>query len=48
MTKLIKMIGLLFLPVAAVVLIVTMFNARLGKGTKNIFIQEYDEQDIYG
>ncbi len=47
MSKLIKVIGLLFLPLAAL-LFVFAFIAKTGKNGKNVFVQEYDEQNIYG
>ena len=48
MSKLLKVIGLLFLPIAAIVLVFTILNGRTSKSGKSFFIQEYDEQNIYG
>lgn len=44
----IKLIGLLFFPLALLILIVSFMNARSSKPGKGFFVQEFDEQNIYG
>ncbi len=48
MSKLVKLIGLLFLPVAVIAFVVALFYGKPGKNRKSFFIQEFDEQNIYG
>ncbi|HEY9165383.1 MAG TPA: hypothetical protein VIS48_04420 [Candidatus Kryptonia bacterium] len=48
MSKFMKVVGLLFLPIAAILIVAAMLNGRAGKIGKGFFIQEYDEQNIYG
>jgi hypothetical protein len=48
MSRVVKVIGLLFLPVAAIVFLFAMLGSKSGKDEKSTFVQEYDEQDIYG
>ena len=48
MSRLVKVIGLLFLPVAAIIFLFAMLSGKSRKNGKSIFVQEYDEQDIYG
>jgi hypothetical protein len=48
MSRLIKVIGLLFLPVAALVFIFALLSGKAAKGGKGLFVQEFDEQNIYG
>ncbi len=48
MNRLIKVIGLIFLPVAAILFVLALLSGRDGKTGKNFFIQEYDDQNIYG
>lgn len=48
MSKFLKIIGLIFLPVAAVIFVFTFLNGNADKSGKGFFIKEYDEQNIYG
>ncbi len=48
MSRLFKVIGLLFLPVAALVVMFAFLSGKPGKSAKSHFLQEYDEQNIYG
>jgi hypothetical protein len=48
MNKFLKIAGLLFLPVAAIVFAFALLNGGAGKRGKSFFIKEYDEQNIYG
>jgi len=48
MNKFLKIVGLLFLPVAAIVFVFALINGGAGKQGKGFFIKEYDEQNIYG
>ncbi|MFZ1081376.1 MAG: hypothetical protein WAO19_05555 [Candidatus Kryptoniota bacterium] len=48
MSKFLKFIGLLFLPIAVVVFLFAILNGNANKSGKNFFIQEFDEQNIYG
>jgi len=48
MSTFVKVVGLIFLPLAAIVLIFTMLNSGSGKSGRGFFIKEYDEQNIYG
>ncbi len=48
MSKVLKLLGLLFLPIAVLVFVFAIFYGRTGKSGKNFFLQEYDEQNIYG
>ncbi|MGO9481015.1 MAG: hypothetical protein ACLP05_04435 [Candidatus Kryptoniota bacterium] len=48
MSKFLKFIGLLFLPIAALVFLFAILNSKAGKSGKNLFIQEFDDQNIYG
>ncbi len=48
MNKIVKMIGLLFLPIAAIIFLAALLDGKAGKNRKKMFLQEYDEQDIYG
>lgn len=47
MSKALKLLGLLFLPVAVIVFALAMFYGRTNKNGKNFFVKEYDEQNIY-
>lgn len=48
MSRLIKVMGLLFLPVAAIVVVFALLNGKTRKNGKSLFVQEFDEQNIYG
>lgn len=48
MSKLVKLVGLVFLPVAVIAFAIAFFYGKPGKGGKSFFLQEFDEQDIYG
>jgi len=48
MNKFLKILGLIFLPVAALVVIFAALSGGTGKHGKSFFIKEYDEQNIYG
>ncbi len=48
MSKFLKVIGLIFLPVAALIFVFALLNGSAGKSGKGFFIKEYDEQNIYG
>ena len=48
MSKFLKVIGLLFLPVAAIIFMFALFNGKPAKRGKGLFVQEFDEQNIYG
>ena len=48
MGKLLKIVGLIFLPVVALAFVFTLLNSGAGKSSKSFFIKEYDEQNIYG
>lgn len=48
MSKAIKLIGLLFLPLAVIIFILTFLGNKPGKNAKDFFLHEYDEQNIYG
>ncbi len=48
MNKIIKLVGLLFLPLAILIFVVSFFNTRTPRSGKGFFIQEFDEQNIYG
>jgi hypothetical protein len=48
MSNFMKVLGLIFLPLAAIVFVFAMLNGGAGKSGKNFFIKEYDEQNIYG
>ncbi len=48
MSRLVKMIGLLFLPIAAIIFLFALLGGKQRKNGKSVFVQEYDEQDIYG
>ncbi|HUI30962.1 MAG TPA: hypothetical protein VLX91_12175 [Candidatus Acidoferrales bacterium] len=48
MGKFLKIIGLIFLPIAALVFVFALVNGGSGKSGRNFFIKEYDEQNIYG
>lgn len=48
MSKLVKLVGLLFLPIAVIAFMAALFYGKPGKSGKGVFIQEFDEQNIYG
>ena len=48
MSRIVKVIGLLFLPVAAIIFLFAMLDGKSSKTGKSTYVQEYDEQDIYG
>lgn len=48
MSKFLKILGLIFLPVAALIFVFALLGDGTGKHGKNFFIKEYDEQNIYG
>ncbi len=48
MSKFLKILGLIFLPMAALVFAFALLSGGAGKHGKNFFIKEYDEQNIYG
>lgn len=48
MSNFLKIIGFVFLPVAAILFLFALLNGETGKSGKNFFIKEYDEQNIYG
>ena len=48
MSKFLKFIGLLFLPIAAVILLFAVLNGKTVKDGKSFFVQEFDDQNIYG
>ena len=47
MSKALKLLGLLSLPVAVIVFAFAIFHGRTNKNGKNFFVREYDEQNIY-
>ena len=48
MSKFLKILSLIFLPLAAIVFVLALLGGVAGKHGKNFFIKEYDEQNIYG
>jgi hypothetical protein len=48
MSKFVKILGLIFLPVAAIVFVFAFLSNNAGKSNRSFFIREYDEQNIYG
>lgn len=48
MSKAVKLIGLLFFPVAVIIFVFAFLGGRPGKDGKHLFLHEYDEQNIYG
>lgn len=48
MSKIVMVIGLLFLPVAAIIFVFVLLGGKSAREGKSLFLQEYDEQDIYG
>ncbi len=48
MSKIVKLVGILFLPVAVIIFIFAFLGGRAGEKGKDLFLQEYDEQNIYG
>lgn len=48
MSKALKLIGLLFLPVAVIIFMFTLLGGKSGRNGKSPFLHEYDEQNIYG
>jgi hypothetical protein len=48
MSKFLKILSLIFLPLAALVFVLALLGGATGKHGKNFFIKEYDEQNIYG
>ncbi len=48
MNKLIKLIGIFLLPIAALIFVLSFVNLKTSKRGKEFFIKEFDEQNIYG
>jgi hypothetical protein len=48
MSKFFKVLGLLFLPVAAIILLFAVLNGKSGRNGNGFYIKEFDEQNIYG
>lgn len=48
MSRIVKVMGLLFLPLAAIIFISYLLGGKSAREGKSFFIQEFDEQDIYG
>lgn len=48
MSSFLKVLGLFFLPIAAFFFAFALLNGKANKVGKGFFIQEYDEQNIYG
>ncbi len=48
MSRALKLIGLLFLPVAVIIFIFTLLGGKTGRNGNSMFLHEYDEQNIYG
>ncbi len=48
MNSFLKIVGLIFLPVALLVFLFAIISGGAGKQGKNFFIKEFDEQNIYG
>lgn len=48
MSSLLKVLGLLFLPIAAFFFALAILNGKSSRVGKGFFIQEFDEQNIYG